>query len=384
MNILGETTLDAGALGIIKTRVDELIAAQVGNQTYAEGKIYKLTCRGEPRILYCGSTCATLNTRLQGHRNSAAHEPQSPLYRFMADMGAEEFEISLIEHYPCRSRRELEAKEYDWIRELRPALNVNGLSYQLPASASTRASAPSRANPQDQRHWTKTLGACGISAHYDTTREINIEQLHSHASPPTVQQLNESFRYIFDNRYCHASSNSERRARVYSAIVTNTTYEAIFQHMYAEGSGRSGDFEHPLMSRMRTAPSVLESIKKLLPLLCLSSTHDESVVMHDRIMENVPAIASCLDDLECTFAPRRGDVKPPTDFASWSELAKHEYIGHIKSRLNGVFRNWNGLHFTLAKKYNRTVQKKRVRYYDYKLEPKSGILGDIVHVLHTL
>lgn len=190
MNILEETVLDAGALGSIKTRLDEMIAAQVGNHTFAEGKIYKLTRRGKLGIVYCGPTCATLITRLQGHRASAAHEVQSLLYRYMADIGIEELEISLIEHFPCRNRKELEAREYRWIHELRPALNVNGMSSQIIANTYIPA------NHQGQRSCTKTLEAYGISAEYDTVPEINIEQINSHMSKPlldmTLQQINES------------------------------------------------------------------------------------------------------------------------------------------------------------------------------------------------
>ena len=361
MNILEGTVLTAKALGSIKTRLDELITAQVGNHTYAEGKVYKLTCRVEPGVMYCGSTCATLNTRLQGHRNSAGHEAQSPLYRYMADVGIENIDISLIEHYPCRSRRELEAREYHWIRELRPALNVNGVLQVL-------ADRTIPARYQGQSRCTKTLEACGILAEYSQVPEINSEQFNTIMSQPSIdmtpQQLNESFRYAFDNEYCLTGSNVELRAQVYRAIVTSLKYEATFHHIYAESCRSWGPpvVQQPMLDRKRVVPTVLESINMLCQKLEIDNTYKAGQLVTHTSLSNIDELMPLVMSLEAHFG-RQGRAY----VASSDKKHSVGEIAGMKGRLQAILKLWSGASLEKHSVFNNYVNGKRAHKTNYVL-----------------
>ena len=82
---------------------------------YSNAKIYKLTCRITGEI-YVGSTINTLETRLSQHKSTGCSSRQ------IINRG--DYEISLIEDFPCENRSELlqrERLQYDRI----PNINKN-------------------------------------------------------------------------------------------------------------------------------------------------------------------------------------------------------------------------------------------------------------------
>lgn len=89
---------------------------------YARGKIYKIVNDVNEHI-YIGSTCQTLKDRFQSHKESAKFA-MSKLYKSMREIGVEHFRMELIQNFPCESRDELNCKEYEHIREIRPEYNT--------------------------------------------------------------------------------------------------------------------------------------------------------------------------------------------------------------------------------------------------------------------
>jgi len=81
---------------------------------YANGKIYKIV--GETGATYYGSTTVSLRERMYSHR---ADQKTSAYREIISQM---EYEIILIENYPCKSRKELEIREGWYIRE-NPCVN---------------------------------------------------------------------------------------------------------------------------------------------------------------------------------------------------------------------------------------------------------------------
>jgi hypothetical protein len=85
---------------------------------YSEGKIYKLINDVNDKI-YIGSTTVTLNARMGGHRSRAKSLARdSPLYSEMRRLSIDHFKIVLIEEFPCKSKIELEKREYHIMRRL--------------------------------------------------------------------------------------------------------------------------------------------------------------------------------------------------------------------------------------------------------------------------
>ena len=81
---------------------------------YSQGKIYKIV--GEDGSTYYGSTVQTLRRRMNRHR---CDKKTSAYQEIISKM---DYEMILIENYPCQSREELERREGWYIRE-NPCVN---------------------------------------------------------------------------------------------------------------------------------------------------------------------------------------------------------------------------------------------------------------------
>lgn len=92
---------------------------------YSKGKIYKIVCNitGE---CYIGSTVETLNNRLSGHKYDYKKwlEGNGDNVSSFEVMKQNDFQILLLELYPCNDITELIAREQYWI-ELIPCINKN-------------------------------------------------------------------------------------------------------------------------------------------------------------------------------------------------------------------------------------------------------------------
>ena len=92
---------------------------------YQEGKIYKIynTINDD---MYVGSTTLKLCERMRDHRKCVNNEAKQHLliYKAFREHGIEHFFIELIEKCPCDDKDELRKKEGEYIRELKPSLNI--------------------------------------------------------------------------------------------------------------------------------------------------------------------------------------------------------------------------------------------------------------------
>ena len=77
-------------------------------------------------ISYIGSTTQKLSFRMKGHRSDCKRRSGLPLYKAMVEHGKEYFYIELLEKHPCSDKEELVKKEYEYIRSLKPSLNLRG------------------------------------------------------------------------------------------------------------------------------------------------------------------------------------------------------------------------------------------------------------------
>jgi len=97
---------------------------------YQKGKVYKIVSR-DPLIedSYVGSTC-NFTARRAMHKKTTTNRVHRlyhiPLYTFIrANGGWDNFDIILIEEYPCTSKLQLLARERHHFDLLKPSLNVN-------------------------------------------------------------------------------------------------------------------------------------------------------------------------------------------------------------------------------------------------------------------
>ena len=78
---------------------------------FQNGKIYKVVNNLDSEI-YVGSTTMDLDKRMIKHTCDAKQRPHlSKFYTYMNDTGIDNFEIELIEDYPCETQEELRKRE---------------------------------------------------------------------------------------------------------------------------------------------------------------------------------------------------------------------------------------------------------------------------------
>ena len=92
---------------------------------YQEGKIYKIYNTITDDI-YIGSTTQKLCERMRQHRcdNRSEKRGHFLIYKAFREHGVENFFIELVEKCPCNDKDELRRKEGEYIRALKPSLNI--------------------------------------------------------------------------------------------------------------------------------------------------------------------------------------------------------------------------------------------------------------------
>ena len=85
---------------------------------YSQGKIYKIVNTQNNKV-YIGSTTQLLCNRMSSHRYEACRKnvEYGKLYKSMRFHGAEKFTIKLVKDYPCDTKEELLAKEFQIIQK---------------------------------------------------------------------------------------------------------------------------------------------------------------------------------------------------------------------------------------------------------------------------
>lgn len=95
---------------------------------YENAVIYKLCCKNASITdEYIGSTCNKYK-RKQGHKcccnNGNNDKYNFSVYQFIrANGGFNNWDMIILEEYPCESKVQLQMKEREWIERLRPILN---------------------------------------------------------------------------------------------------------------------------------------------------------------------------------------------------------------------------------------------------------------------
>jgi hypothetical protein len=93
---------------------------------YQKGKIYRLQDKNNSENFYIGSTIKKLQTRLSNHIELSKTSKERKVYKYIfANGGWKEFDIVLVEDFPCTSSYELRRREAYYFELLKPPLNTN-------------------------------------------------------------------------------------------------------------------------------------------------------------------------------------------------------------------------------------------------------------------
>jgi group I intron endonuclease len=99
--------------------------------SYKDGKIYKVFCKCGCEKFYIGSTIHSLKRRMSGHRSQSRLGQKSPLQTHIREVGEDNFDIELVENYPCKNKQELNKKEAEIMKRLKPQLNGTGAVFSV-------------------------------------------------------------------------------------------------------------------------------------------------------------------------------------------------------------------------------------------------------------
>lgn len=95
----------------------------------ADGKIYAIVDIRTGKIVYIGSTAQRyLPHRMKGHASkSRSDNPEMAIAAHMKAEGLQHFEIRLLENFPCKTKKELTAREMKLVAQHKPMCNGHGM-----------------------------------------------------------------------------------------------------------------------------------------------------------------------------------------------------------------------------------------------------------------
>jgi hypothetical protein len=81
---------------------------------YEHTKIYEIKNDSDD-LVYIGSTCSSMSHRLYRHCSDACNGKTAKFYKHIRDIGQFEFNINLLEEYPCSTEFEMRCREQFWM-----------------------------------------------------------------------------------------------------------------------------------------------------------------------------------------------------------------------------------------------------------------------------
>ena len=88
---------------------------------YAQSKIYRIICYSTGKQ-YIGSSTTSLSTRLSVHKQQLRNGKSCSSYEVLENGN---FDILLLEDYPCETREQLSTRERFWIDQSEMCVNKN-------------------------------------------------------------------------------------------------------------------------------------------------------------------------------------------------------------------------------------------------------------------
>ena len=162
---------------------------------YAKGKIYKLTGSTNPKTIYIGSTCKSLERRLWHHNNCHNDPTQRQSSAAQMYQQNQSVSIELIEDVSCNIKEELTDRERFWIESYREQ-GYNVTNYQTPVGLLTKEELRDRCNKARNEQNNRNMYQCPCGSLVQNKRKENhlATRLHakriSFSSQPPAMDVN--------------------------------------------------------------------------------------------------------------------------------------------------------------------------------------------------
>ena len=322
---------------------------------YCTGKIYKIVLKGSAEstsIAYIGSTIRPLPYRWSGHKSFFKKCPADDWAQYVLELGgADNFEIQLIEEYPCSSLEELLSRERYYIELLDPVCNKNMRRYDL--------------NTQENNWERLTSKLCELTLfstqtsdsrlpYLDipviTSAEANIISVLQNKNRATYSEVLSYERFLFDSKIA-LTETPERLSGIFDAVVEDPAKRRTLDNLYS-------------FSRMKCLlqaglgntvaeqfPPVVIKVGDICCLLGLQNPVDETSIPEALLKANAAKLESLITELQTLLK-----IRDRTKAKSVSQA--------IRNKLSGIFKEFADCKLETLK----NVQTKTGRVYTYQVE----------------
>ena len=372
------TKADAQVLDTLSAAIEER-RFSLGISKFSKASIYLVRAIDTRVVAYVGSTTRSLKVRWSGHEGFFKVSPHSKWSTYVSEHGGpENFEIELVEEYPCKSLQELMVRERHFIRALKPVCNVAMRAEQTEESVFVLET-PDDESVDSHRKWSRKHIRPQSSfpescRSYDMLQEISSDTCmaileHNKAKQSNPFEVLTACRHIFDEHIVSSDVPSEVRQEIFDRVMRDKDSRRIVVNIILwKDRPRIKRLEslygsqNPFKPSFEDVDGVMDALEKLMSELGLTSPWDcETIFSSALLKEKIDILKAVVDDLKglMCYVPSRAN----------------DPILYVVGCLGTVCRDFGGL---LLKS---TCHKSRIRgtknlfsnTYNYKFESSLSI-----------
>ena len=189
---------------------------------YQEGKIYKIYNTVTDDI-YIGSTTQKLCARMRDHRKpcNVTKHADLPIYKSFIEHGMHNFFIELAEKCPCNDKDELRKKEGEYVKQLKPSLNL-----YVPGRTNKEYKEDNKERIEQQqklyREENKEKTSQAKKIRYQTHKEAILQKQKQYREENKEKEYQRHKTYYEENKEELNRKQKERRATK-KQVITETT-----------------------------------------------------------------------------------------------------------------------------------------------------------------
>ena len=303
----------------------------LGIGRFCQARIYLVRALDTGIVAYVGSTTRSLKTRWSGHESFFKVSPQTKWSAYvLAHGGPQNFEIELVEDYPCRSLQALLEREKHFIHVLDPVCNI-ALRTPIATEESWSVLDGSEDIVFDRKERSKKYIRPSSSFRddcrsYEMVHDINADTCRAILDSNRAKKSNElqvltAYKHIFDNHLVSVESTFEVRKKVFDFVMRDRDRRRIFVNVLLWGNRdcikRLEDLygsDHPFRPAFENADWVLDELKKLVRQLGLESLWDcqnvfSSTTVEERLSILQPIIKNLVGVMHLTDSSAEDPIK---------------------------------------------------------------------------
>ena len=350
------TKADAQVLDTLSAAIEER-RFSLGISKFSKASIYLVRAIDTRVVAYVGSTTRSLKVRWSGHEGFFKVSPHSKWSTYVSEHGGpDNFQIELVEDYPCKSLQELMDRERHFIRALKPVCNVAMRAEQTEEPAFVLET-PDDESVDSHRKWSRKHIRPQSSfpescRSYAYLQEISSDTCmaileHNKAKQSTPYEVLTACRHIFDEHIVSSHVPFEVRQEIFDKVMRDKVSRRILVNVilwkdrpHIKRLESLYGSHNPFKPSFEDIDGVMDALEKLMSDLGLTSPWDcETVFSSVLLKEKSNAVELLLRKFKTCLSFRPSTAEDRTlNFASnISNICKVVAGTELKSTR---FRKW--------------------------------------------